>query len=226
MWAAAVVAASMSGGCARDVANRDIPYAATLGAPDATPRQQANTPYRLAAQDRFAVSIYRMPDLSRDYVVEPSGIVNFPLVGEVQVAGLTTGELTSLLAERYNRTQLRNPQVSVQMVAAAPRTVTVEGAVRAPGAVALAAPTNLIDAIARAGGPSDLANEKRVIIFRQVNGARQAAAFDLRRVREGLMDNPDIYPGDIVVVDGSELRRDMRDFLSAVPLLGLFRPFN
>lgn len=223
---AAVIAAVLSTGCARQPRNDAIGYAAPLAPADPVAVVDSAAPYRLAARDRFTVTIYRMPDLTREYVVEPSGIVNFPLVGEVQVAGLTSAELTRLLADRYNRTQLRNPSVSVQIAEMAPRTVTVEGAVRTPGSLAITAPITLIDAIARAGGPGDLANEKRVVVFRQINGTRQAAAFDLRQVREGLMENPVIYPGDTVILDGSALRRDMRDYLAAVPLLALFNPFR
>lgn len=208
--------------CAPAVRNPDITYDVPLGVADPAPLQTSAEPYRIAAQDRIAVSIYRIPELSREYVVEPSGIVDFPLIGEVQVAGLTTGALADLLTERYNRTQLRDPSISVQIAEMSPRTATVEGSVNSPGTLAVTSSTTLLDVIARTGGPSEYANLKRVVVFRQIGGERHAAAFDLRQVREGLMENPRIYPGDLVMVDGSQLRRDLRDALTAVPLLGFF----
>lgn len=214
------------GACAKPVRNPEIGYSTPLGVADPLPLTTSDTPYRLSALDRFSVSIYRLPELSREYVVEPSGIVNFPLVGEISVAGLTSAELTRLLFERYNRTQLRNPSISVQIAEMAPRTATIEGAVRTPGSMAITTPTTLLTAIARAGGPNDYANEKRVVIFRRINGVRNAAAFDLRQVREGLMEDPAIYPGDTVIVDGSQLRRDLQTYMLAVPILAIFNPFR
>ncbi|WP_420137968.1 polysaccharide biosynthesis/export family protein [Sphingomonas sp.] len=221
---AAVASLMLLAGCV-GIRNKQIPVnPESFAAPDGA-KEAATEPYRLVAQDRFSVTIYRVPDLSREYVVEPSGTVDFPLVGQVKVAGMTSAELAALLRDRYNRGPLRDPNVSVQIVQMTPQAVTVEGSVRTPGVLNVTGTSNLLQMIARAGGLDDLANAGRVVIFRQINGRRQAAAFDLRRVREGLMENPVVYPGDTLVVDGSELRRDMRDFLLAVPLLGLFRPF-
>jgi polysaccharide export outer membrane protein len=81
--------------------------------------------------------------------------------------------------------------------------------------------------VARAGGTAPDANPRRVAIFRQIEGKRMAAAFDLTAIRRGNAEDPRVYSGDIVVVDGSTstVRTVQREILQALPLLGLFRPF-
>ena len=52
-----------------------------------------------------------------------------------------------------------------------------------------------------------------------------AAAFDLTLIRRGQSEDPQIYPGDIIVVDGSSLKAAQKELLSAIPILSIFRPF-
>lgn len=203
----------------------DIAYNPTsFGRPDAPTPQTSIADYKLQALDKFQVTIYRVADLSREYQVEPAGTVNFPLLGMVNVVGMTSNQLAAELTKRYGTRYLENPSVSVQISTMTTSTVTVEGSVRNPQVYPLVGQSNLLEAIAKSGGPDEYANTKRVVVFRLINGQRQAAAFDLGRVREGLDANPTVYGGDIVVVDGSTLRRNLRQALYAVPLAGLFVP--
>jgi polysaccharide export outer membrane protein len=80
--------------------------------------------------------------------------------------------------------------------------------------------------IALAKGTDENANPRRVAVFRQIGGKRMAAAFDLTSIRRGEMEDPRIYTGDIVVVDGSNIKAIQREVLSTLPLIGLFRPFG
>jgi polysaccharide export outer membrane protein len=76
-----------------------------------------------------------------------------------------------------------------------------------------------------AKGTSDDANSHRVAIFRTIGGQRQAAAFDLTAIRRGQAEDPQIYPGDIVVVDGSSIKPVQRQVFQSLPLLAIFKPF-
>jgi len=80
-------------------------------------------------------------------------------------------------------------------------------------------------AVALAGGTSQDANTRRVPVFRQIGGKRQAAAFDLTSIRRGEMEDPRVYAGDIVVVDGSSVKAATKPILNSMPLLSIFRPF-
>ena len=80
-------------------------------------------------------------------------------------------------------------------------------------------------AIAQAGGPTSGANTRKVAVFRQVNGERFAAAFNLDAIRSGDADDPEIYGNDIIVVDGSEASETYGEVLRSIPLIALFMAF-
>jgi polysaccharide export outer membrane protein len=79
-------------------------------------------------------------------------------------------------------------------------------------------------AVALAGGVTEDANPHRVAVFRTVAGQRQGAAFDLVSIRQGQSPDPQIYPGDIVVVDGSGVKEGFKRFMQSIPLLAIFGP--
>ena len=165
-----------------------------------------------------------MTDLSGNFDVDLNGEVAFPLIGQVKVANLTTRELQNLLKERL-RKFVHDPVVSVGVNPAVKRSVTVDGAVRQPGMFPVAGSMTLIQAIALAHGLDPEANPRRIAIFRRIGGQRMAAAFDLENIRRGKEDDPEIFSGDIIVVDGSKTRAIQREILQTLPVLGLFRPF-
>jgi polysaccharide export outer membrane protein len=68
-------------------------------------------------------------------------------------------------------------------------------------------------------------NPRRVAIFRQIQGQRMAAAFDLVSIRRGEMKDPDVFAGDIVVVESNTRRSAFQEILGLLPLYALFRPF-
>jgi len=103
--------------------------------------------------------------------------------------------------------------------------VTVDGAVRESGSFPAAGPLSLIQTVAMAKGTTEDANPRRVAVFRVIGGQRQAAAFDLTAIRRGEAKDPQIYPGDIVVVDGSSIKSTQKQVLQSIPLLALFGPF-
>ena len=104
------------------------------------------------------------------------------------------------------------------------RSVTVDGAVTKSGSYPVHGPMTLMQAVAAAGGAREDANIRRVAIFRSISGQRQAAAFDLQSIRRGEAKDPPVYPGDIVVVDGSSIKALQKQFFNSVPLLSIFRP--
>jgi polysaccharide export outer membrane protein len=79
--------------------------------------------------------------------------------------------------------------------------------------------------VARAGGLDESANPKRVAIFRQIEGKRMAAAFDLTDIRDGEAPDPEVYRGDIIVVDGNSIRRAWQDTMQSIGIFNIFRPF-
>lgn len=218
------VAAALMSGCA-DKRGGPIPYSETFAAPDAPTIAPLEAGYRIAPLDTISVKVFKMPDLSGDYEVDLTGQISLPLIGEVRAVELTTAELDRHLTDKLGERYLENPDVSVGVKASTRRSVTVDGAVNKAGSYPINGPVTLMQAVATAGGTSPEANARRVAVFRQIEGKRQAAAFDLVSIRRGEAEDPAVYPGDIVVVDGSSVKAVHKQILNSLPVLSIFRPF-
>lgn len=219
-----VAAAVLLAGCA-DRRGGPIPYDVALAPPDRAAPVPLEANYRIAPLDTLSIRVFKMPDLSGDYEVDLTGQISMPLVGSVPAVELTTAELDSRLTELFGARYLENPDISVGVKASTRRNVTVDGAVRTAGSFPVNGPLSLMQAVAMAGGTAEDANTRRVAIFRTIGGKRQAAAFDLASIRRGEAQDPAIYAGDIVVIDGSRIKAAQKQLLSNIPLLSIFRPF-
>lgn len=220
---AALAAAVLLAACA-DSRGGPIPYDVALGSPDAPTIAPLGSDYRIAPMDTLSVKVFRSQDLSGDYQVDLTGNISLPLVGEVAAANLTTAQLDQKLTEVLGAKYFENPDVSVGIKSSTRRSVTVDGAVKQAGTFPIVGPTSLMQAVALAGGTTEDANNRRVAVFRTVGGQRQGAAFDLAAIRHGQAKDPAIYPGDIVIVDGSSVKQGFKKFLQSVPLLAIFGP--
>lgn len=217
--------AFLMAGCA-DTRGGPIPYnVETFGSPDAPKVVPLEQNYRIAPMDTLTVRVFKMADLSGDYEVDLTGKISMPLIGEVNAVELTTAELDQRLTSKLGEKYLENPDVSVGIKSSTRRNVTVDGSVNKSGSFPVHGPTTLMQAIAAAGGTSEDANARRVAIFRTIGGQRQAAAFDLTSIRRGQAKDPEVYAGDIIVVDGSSTKAVQRQILNSLPILSIFRPF-
>ena len=219
-----LVAAASLAGCG-DKRGGPIPYSQTFGVPDSPSIVPLETGYKIAPMDTLNVKVFRMPDLTGDYEVDLTGQISLPLIGSVAAADLTTAQLDQSLTTRLGEKYLENPDVSVGIKSSTRRSVTVDGAVNKAGSFPVNGPTTLMQAVAAAGGTGPEANPRRVAIFRQISGKRQAAAFDLTSIRRGEAEDPQVYAGDIIVIDGSSLKALQKQLLNSLPILSIFKPF-
>lgn len=219
-----MAAVALVAGCA-DTRGGSIPYDKPLGAPDEQHFQTLPESYKIAPMDTLSIKVFKADDLSGDYSVDLAGHISMPLVGEVEAANLTTDQLdqklTALLGQKY----FEHPDVSVAIKASTAHVVTIDGAVNQGGQFPVAGSLTLIQAISLAHGTTEDANARRLAIFRTIDGQRQAAAFDLTAIRRGEAPDPQVYPGDIIVVDGSKIKEAEKQIFQSVPLIGMFRPF-
>lgn len=211
-------------GCA-DKRGGPIPYVQNFGVPDSPTVVPLETGYKIAPMDTLSVKVFKMPDLSGEYEVDLTGQISLPLVGSLAAADLTTTQLDEALTRKLGERYLENPDVSVGIKSSTRRSVTVDGSVNKAGSYPVSGPMTLMQAIAAAGGTGPDANARRIAIFRQIGGRRQAAAFDLTSIRRGEAEDPQVYAGDIVVVDGSALKAAQKQILNSLPVLSIFKPF-
>ena len=223
--AVSAIAALSIAGCA-DKRGGPIPYEVkTFGVPDSPTVVPLETGYKIAPMDMLSVKVFKMPDLSGEYEVDLTGQISLPLVGSIGAADLTTLQLDEALTRKLGERYLENPDVSVGIKSSTRRSVTVDGSVNRAGSFPVNGPTTLMQAVAAAGGLSPEANSRRVAIFRQISGRRQAAAFDLTSIRRGQAEDPQVYAGDIVVIDGSATKAVQKQILNSLPVLSIFKPF-
>ena len=109
--------------------------------------------------------------------------MSMPLIGNVKAVDLTTVQLDQVLTQKLGEKYLENPDVTVGVKSSTRRNVTVDGAVRTAGSFPVTGSLTLMQAVALAGGTAEDANAHRVAVFRQIEGKRQAAAFDLVAIR-------------------------------------------
>ena len=202
-----------------------IAYNVALPPPDQPRALSLEENYRIAPLDTVSVNVFRQKDLSGDYEVDLTGRISMPLIGSVEAVDLTTAQLDQKITAAYASRYLVNPDVAVGVKSSTRRAVTVDGAVKQSGSYPINGPMTLMQAIALSGGASEDANLRRVAVFRTVSGQRQAAAFDLQQIRRGRASDPAVFPGDIVVVDGSSVKETQKRILSNIPILSIFRPF-
>lgn len=186
------------------------------------PRRQVIGP-----NDELAVSVFREPDLSvQKAIVDSDGNVQIPLLGSVPATGLTANEFARDLERRFGAKYLVDPSVTVAITQSALRQVTVTGAVQQPGVYEMPSRISLVDAVALARGPSNVAKYKQVVVFRRAGGTRVGGVFDLGRINAGIDPDIEILPGDQVIVGTDALKQVYRDILQTAPLFTTFAALN
>lgn len=146
--------------------------------------------YRLASGDELRIKVFDNEDISGEYLVDAAGNVNFPLVGQVQAAGLTVDQFTQDLTRRLDAEYLVNPKVSVEVLNF--RAIFVIGQVNAPGSYAYSPGMTVRQAVALAGGYTRRASTSSMTIIRQDGtGTIEVEAEE---------DTP-VMPGDTIEID-------------------------
>ena len=188
--------------------------------------RSTNRVYTIGPLDTIAVTVFQEPDLTvKDLQVDAAGKVVLPLIGSVQAAGYTATQLGDNIAKALSKNLLVNPQVSVVVENAISQKVTVEGSVMEPGIYQLQGPTTLMDALAMAKGPTRVASLGEVAVFRDIDGKRVGAVFNVSKISKGEQADPEILGNDTVVVGHSGIKAAWRDILTASPLAAAIRPF-
>src|SRR5712692_8972352 len=149
-----------------------------------------NVAYRLGPGDVIDVNVFEVEDLSKPVVISPEGAAAFPLVGAVELAGLTTSQAAARLRQLYSKNLIRDPQISVSVKEYHSQPVSILGAVAKPGVYQLRGPRRLSNVLALAGGLAPEAGSE-ITIQRQEEVLRVATRGE---------DNPWIEGSDTVRV--------------------------
>jgi len=157
--------------------------------------------YVIGPEDVLYISVWREETLTRTTLVRADGKISMPLIDDVQAAGLTPLQLKEVLTEKLKKF-LDSPNVSVVVTEANSFKVYVTGEVKTPGVFRLKSETTLLQIITMAGGFTDWANQKKIMIIRKEGGKEKRITANYKKIIEG--DDPKsnivLKSGDTIVV--------------------------
>lgn len=157
--------------------------------------------YTISRGDVIEVFVWQQPDLTRDVVVRPDGRISFPLVGDVDAAGMTLMQLDQVITHRL-KTYVKIPDVSLAIRRFGGTKTIVLGEVATPGIYIPTEEGRVLDVIAMAGGFMDHAVRDNVMLIRGDRRQPQVAKLNLSKALAlGVMEeNVRLQPNDIVFV--------------------------
>lgn len=180
--------------------------AASLAAPAwAQPPTKAVDNYRMGAGDSVRITVYNTPNLSLTTRINDSGAINYPLLGLVQVGGMTESEAAATLATRLEQAHiLRDAHVTVAVEEYRSRRVTVLGSVVEPGQFYLAGERSIIDLLAQAGWITENGADY-ILLTRHTAQGEQQLRIDLAELTGGAHRGMLAQPGDRIFVPKEEV---------------------
>ena len=149
------------------------------------------------------IKVFQEPDLDTAVRIPGDGHVNFPLIGEVALAGQNVEQVTRTIHDRLQARFLVNPQVTITVLEPAKRLFTVLGQVQRPGTYRFPEQQNLdlLQVIGIAGGYTRLADPGRIIVKRRIAGSEQVIRLDGKRMARGEIVEPfSMRSGDVITV--------------------------
>ncbi len=158
--------------------------------------------YKIGPSDVLEVIVWREVAISRnDVLVRPDGRISLPLVDDVVAAGLTPMELKDVITKNLRR-YIESPQVYVTVKEPRSQGCSVLGNVQKPGRYLMLSPTNVLQALALAGGFNEWAHKDDVVIIRGTGTKQRRLPFEYSEVISGQKPEQNIrlQPGDVVVV--------------------------
>ncbi|HQY04547.1 MAG TPA: polysaccharide biosynthesis/export family protein [Lacunisphaera sp.] len=162
------------------------------------------TDYVLQPSDLIRVLIFQEPDLLREVRITQEYTITLPLIGTIDLRGRTVRQAEEIIRSLYDKDYLVNPQVNLTVLEYTQRTVQVVGAVNQPGAVVFPPEQKmgLVEAIARAGGQSRIADLKRVRLTRtKADGRAENLIINVDDMMKGASNEKYLLQkGDIIFV--------------------------
>jgi protein involved in polysaccharide export with SLBB domain len=167
--------------------------------------------YRLGPADEIAIRVAGQPDYTLERVkVSPTGSVYHPLLGDVEVAGMTIPQLVDRLTKELSE-YLINPKVSAALIEANSAKIGVLGDVIRPGILIMNKPMSVLEAISASGGVADTGDKSGVIVLRAFrDGRAQTLKVNVKRILEGKAgpdENITLQAGDTVIVNGNTKKK-------------------
>ncbi len=198
-----VVPKSQNGAAVSESSNLENPKMVVSISPSVPPSSMGfgGNDYVFGAEDLIEVLVWKNAELSRTIFVRPDGKISLPLIGDVQAAGLTPSELRNsikVLLRRYKK----KPEVSVIVQEINSLSVFLVGELAKPGKINLRSETTLLQAITLAGGFTEFADRKKIVLLRKENGRERRFKINYNDILNGKKPEGNVIlrRGDTILV--------------------------
>ena len=157
--------------------------------------------YFIGSEDVLYIHVWKEESLTRTIPVRMDGKISLPLIQEIKAAGLTPLQLKEVLTTRFKEF-IENPIVSVTVMEANSCKVYVMGQVKSPGVYRLRSETTLVQIIPSAGGFTEWANQKKILIVRKEDGLEKRIKVNYKKIMSGKDTGSNIIlkAGDTIIV--------------------------
>lgn len=157
--------------------------------------------YQIGPEDVLEISVWKEEGLKKETLVRPDGGLSFPLIGEVQAAGKTAGQLQKEIAQRLEKF-IPDPVVSIALLKVIGNKIYVIGKVNRPGEFPAGRYVDVLQALSMANGLTPFAAENGIKVLRKEGGKDVVFPFRYSEVKNGenLEQNIQLKGGDVVVV--------------------------
>lgn len=159
--------------------------------------------YIIGPSDVLSITVLNQDAMNRTVTVRPDGMISFPLIEDVNAAGLTPAQLEELMTTSLSDyIELIPGELSVTVDEVHSYTVSVLGEVRNPGRFEFANSATVLDALAEAGGLTEFASADEIVILRTEADGIRRIRFNYKKLMKDPQSNVElsIFPGDTVLV--------------------------
>ncbi len=182
---------------------------APAAAPTVPQLQTRDSRYHLCAGDSFDVSFELSPEFNQTVIVQPDGFVTLKSVGDVKVLDQSVPQLTQTLREAYGKI-LNDPLIVVVLKDFQKPYFIADGQLGHPGRYEMRGNLTLTEAVAIAGGFTDMSKHSQVRLYRRVDDQWLfAKVFNLKEMEQkgDLHEDPLLHPGDMLFVPKNALSK-------------------
>ncbi len=157
--------------------------------------------YTLRPNDTIRLAVYEEPDLSVQVRILKTGQASFPLIGSVEIGGLTVADAARKIRDLYAKDYLVDPKLTLTVDEYATEFISVIGAVKNPGQVPMPVSGNLdlASALATVGGLAEDANANNIQLVR---ASGTTSTFSMASI-QGEPGRVRLAPGDRIIVNQS-----------------------
>ena len=163
--------------------------------------QTESPAYRIGSNDILNIHVWQEPELTRDVTVTPDGRITFPLIGNVIAQGRTVTELKVIITNKLKK-YVTAPEVTVIVNESRSMTIYTIGKINAPGPYPLAPNMTVLQALSTAGGFTEWADTKNILIVRREGKKEVQLRFNHKEFISGkrLEQNIVLKPNDTIIV--------------------------